>query len=116
MSPYVVPDHVLEQNLSTSLTPTFWGALTIVSFDSLALDSDDSPQLESSVIHDDPHPAQPSASSKEPESTSTPLAKSIDLPAVPHSGLYFDDGSITFRVRPLHLQLTLASAESEKST
>jgi hypothetical protein len=100
MSPYIVPDHVLERNLSTSLTPTFWGALTIVSFDSL---DSDSPQLESIVIHDDPHPAQPSASSKEPESTSTPLAKSIDLPAVPRSGLYFDDGSITFRVRPLHL-------------
>ena len=102
MSPYVVPDHVLERNLSTSLTPTFWGALTIVSFDSL---DSDSPQLESSVIHENPLPAsaQLSASSKEPKNTSTPLSKSIDFPAVQHKRLYFDDGSITFRVRLLHL-------------
>jgi hypothetical protein len=102
MSPYIVPDHVLERNLSTSLTPTFWGALTVVSFDSL---DPDSPQLESSVIHEDPHPAsaQLSASSKEPENTSTPLSKSIDVPTVRHRRLYFDDGSITLRVRLLHL-------------
>src|SRR6266699_7099234 len=98
MSPYIVPDHVLERNLSTSFTPTFWGALTIVSFDSL---DPDSPQLESGVIHESPlsASAQLSTSSKEPENTSTPLSKSIDLPAVPHRRLYFDDGSITFRVR-----------------
>jgi hypothetical protein len=100
MSPYLVPDHVLERNLSTSMTPTFWGALTIVSFDSL---DSDSPQLESSVIHENPLFAQLSVSSKEPVNTSTPLSKSIDLPAVQHRSLYFDDGSITFRVRLLHL-------------
>jgi len=96
MSPYIVPDHVLERNLSTSLTPTFWGALTIVSFDSL---DSDSPQLESSVIHESPLPTQLSASSKESENTSTPLSKSVDLPAVQHRRLYFDDGSITIRVQ-----------------
>jgi len=96
MSPYVVPDHVLERNLSTSLTPTFWGTLTIVSFDSL---DSDSPQLKSSVIHENPLPAQPFALSEELENTSTPLSKSIDLPAAQHKHLYFDDGSITFRVQ-----------------
>jgi hypothetical protein len=91
MSPYIVPDHVLERNLSTSLTPTFWGALTIVSFDSL---DSDSPQLKSSVTHESPLSAQLLALLKEPEKTSTPLSK--------HGHLYFDDGSITFRVRLLH--------------
>ena len=104
MSPYIVPDHVLERNLSTSLTPTFWGALTIVSFDSL---DSDSPQLESNgVVHGNPLSAQLSTSSKEPENASTPLSKSTELPVVQHRRLYrrlyFDDGSITFRVRLLH--------------
>jgi hypothetical protein len=104
MSPYVVPDHVLERNLPTSLTPTFWGALTIVSFDSLDADSS---QLESGVIHENPLPtgAHLSASSKEPENTSTPLSKSIDFPAIQHRRLYFEDGSVTFRVRLVHLDL-----------
>ena len=102
MSPYIVPDHVLERNISTSLTPTFWGSLTIVSFDSL---DSDSPQLESSVIHESPLHAsvQLSVSSKEPENASTPLSKSIHPPAIQHRRLYFDDGSITFRVRLLSL-------------
>jgi hypothetical protein len=100
MSPYIVPDHVLERNLSTPLTPTFWGALTIVSFDSL---DSDSPQLESSgVVHGNPLSAQLSTSSKEPDNTNTPLSKSIELSIVQHRRLYFDDGSITFRVRLLH--------------
>ena len=100
MSPYIVPDHVLERNLSTSLTPTFWGALTIVSFDSL---DSDSPQLESSgVVQGNPLSAQLSTSPKEPENMSTPLSKSAELPVVQHRRLYFDDGSITFRVRLLH--------------
>lgn len=101
MSPYVVPDHVLEHNLSTSLTPTFWGTLTVISFDSL---DSDSPQLESSLIRDNPLPAQLSASPKEPENTSTPLSKPIEL-VIQHKRLYFDDGSITFRVRLLYLHL-----------
>ena len=33
MSPYVVPDHVLERKFPTALTPTFWTGLTIVPFD-----------------------------------------------------------------------------------
>ncbi len=98
MSPYVVPDHVLDRNLSTSLTPTFWGALTIVSFDSL---DSDSPQ--SGLIPEKQNLAQLSTSSKGSEDTNTPLSKSVDLPAVPHRRLYFDDGNITFCVRLVRL-------------
>jgi hypothetical protein len=87
MSPYVVPDHVLERTLPTPLTPTFWSDLTIVSFDAL-----DSPQT--SVI-----PAQLSASSEEIEDTSTAPSKPADHPGVPHRRLFFNDGNITFRVR-----------------
>ena len=95
MSPYVVPDHVLERNPPTSLTPTFWGRLAIISFDSLDTDS---PQ--SSVIPENDPVAQLSKSPKGSESTITPeLSKPVDLPAIPHRHLYFDDGSITFRVR-----------------
>ena len=89
MSPYIVPDHVLERNLSTSLTPTFWGALTIVSFESL---DPDAPQ--SSVI-----PDKVPRSSKGSENIVSPLSNPVHLPAVPHPCLYFDDGNITFRVR-----------------
>ena len=94
MSPYVVPDHVLERNLPTSLTPTFWGALTIVSFDSLDMDS---PQ--SSAIPGDYPVAQLPTSSKGSENTITPLFEPVNLPAARHRSLYFDDGNITFRVR-----------------
>jgi hypothetical protein len=94
MSPYVVPDHVLERKLPTSLTPTFWGTLTIVPFDSLDTDSP-----KSSVIPENHLVAQLSTSSKGSENTITPFSKSVDLPAIPHPRLYFDDGSITFRVR-----------------
>ncbi len=94
MSPYVVPDHVLERKLPTSLTPTFWGALTVVSFDSLDTDS---PQ--SSVIPDNHLVAQLSTSSKGSENAITPLSNLVDFPAIPHPCLYFDDGNITFRVR-----------------
>jgi hypothetical protein len=96
MSPYVVPDHVLERNLPTSLTPTFWGTLTIVPFDSLDTDSD-SPQ--STVVPENHLFAQLSTSSKGSEFTFTPPFKPVNLPAVPHPRLYFDDGNITFRVR-----------------
>jgi hypothetical protein len=92
MSPYVVPDHVLERNITTPLTPTFWGDLTIVSFDAL-----DSPPT--SVFPENHVPARLSASSKESENTSTPLAKSADVPDVRHHRLFFEDGNITFRVR-----------------
>ena len=94
MSPYVVPDHVLERNLPTPLTSTLWGDLTIVSFDDL-----DSPQ--SSVFPESHHvSAQLPASSKESENTSTPLAKWPDLPDVRHHDrLFFEDGNIVFRVR-----------------
>ncbi len=94
MSPYVVPDHVLEQKLSTSLTPTFWGALTIVSFDSLDTDSP-----RSSVIPEDHSVPRFSTPSKESENTITPLFEPVNLPVVRHRRLYFDDGNITFRVR-----------------
>jgi hypothetical protein len=92
MSPYVVPDHVLEQNLSISLTPTFWGALTIVSFDSLDTDSPQSSATLENV-------AQLPTSSKGSDNTITPLSKPVNPPAVRHRRLYFDDGNITFRVR-----------------
>ena len=93
MSPYVVPDHVLERNTTTPLTPTFWGDLTIISFDAL-----DSPPT--SVIPENHAPARLSAS-RESENTSTPLAKSADVPDVRHHRLFFEDGNITFRVRLL---------------
>lgn len=92
MSPYVVPDHVLERNIPTPLTPTFWGDLTIVSFDAL-----DYPQT--SAFPDNHVPAQLPASSKESENTSTPLAKWADIPDLRHRRLFFEDGNITFRVR-----------------
>ena len=92
MSPYVVPDHVLERTLPTPLTPTFWSDLTIVSFDAL-----DSPQT--SVIPENHVPAQLSASSEEIEDTSTAPSKPADHPGVPHRRLFFNDGNITFRVR-----------------
>jgi hypothetical protein len=98
MSPYVVPDHVLERILPTPLTPTFWGDLTIVSFDAL-----DSPQ--SSVIPENPAPAQLSAPSEESWEwdTSMPPSKPADHPGVPHHRLFFNDGNITFRVRLVRL-------------
>jgi hypothetical protein len=95
MSPYVVPDHVLDRNLPTSLTPAFWGTLSVVSFDSL--DTADSPQ--SSVIPENHLVAQLSTSSKGSENTITLFSKPVDLPAIQHPRLYFDDGNITFRVR-----------------
>jgi len=98
MSPYVVPHHVLDPNLPTSLTPTFWGALTIVSFDSL---ESDAPQP--GVIPENQVLPQLSTPPKGSENTTTPLPKSVDLPAVPHHRLYFDDGNITFRVRLVRL-------------
>ena len=94
MSPYIVPNHVLERNLPTSLTPTFWGSLTIVSFDSL---DPDSPQ--SSGIQENHLVAQLPTSSKGSENAITPLSKPVDLPDIRHRRLYFDDGNITFRVR-----------------
>ena len=94
MSPYVVPDHELEQKLSTSLTPTFWGVLTIVSFDSLDTDS---PQ--SGVINENHLVSRLSTSPKGSGNTTTPLFEPVNLPAVRHRRLYFEDGNITFRVR-----------------
>ncbi|KAF8504648.1 hypothetical protein F5888DRAFT_1657393 [Russula emetica] len=100
MSPYVVPDHVLERNLPTSLTPTFWGTLTLVSFDSLDADS---PQ--SSVIPENHLVTQLSTSPKGSENAITPLSKPVDFPAIPHPYLYFDDGSITFRAQGILYRL-----------
>jgi hypothetical protein len=92
MSPYVVPDHVLERNLPSPLTKTFWGDLTIVSFDAL-----DPPQT--SVIPENHVLAQQSASSKESVNTSTPPFKQPVLLDRPHHRYFFDDGNITFHVR-----------------
>lgn len=94
MSPYVVPDHVLERTLPTPLTPTFWSDLTVVSFDAF-----DSPQT--SVIPENPAPALQSVSSEPGDTThtSTSPPKSADHPGIPHRRFFFDDGNITFRVR-----------------
>jgi hypothetical protein len=96
MSPYVVPDRLLKRNLPTPLTPTFWGDLSVVSFDAL-----DSPQT--SVISENHVLVQQSASSEESGDTSTPSFKVADHPGVPHDRFFFDDGNITFHVRFVHL-------------
>lgn len=88
MSPYVVPDHVLERKFPTVLTPTFWTALTIVPFDT-----------QPKVTPEDDVPAQPSASSEESATSSTSLSWLADLPYVQHDRFYFDDGNIIFLVR-----------------
>lgn len=96
MSPYVIPDHVLERTLPTSLTPTFWGPLTVISFDSLDTDSD-SPQ--SSVIPENYLVSQLSASPNGSEDAITQPPKPVNSRVVPLPRVYFDDGNITFRVR-----------------
>jgi len=99
MSPYVVPDRAHpERKLPTELTPTFWAALTIVPFDALAGDL-----TQCKVIPDDDVPAQVSVSSEESTTnTSTQPSKLADPPPVRHECYFFDDGNVTFLVRPLH--------------
>jgi hypothetical protein len=94
MSPYIVPDHVLERSLSTTpaLTPTFWTTLTIVSFDSLG-----SPQTK--VMPKDDGPAWLSQSSDGSTNTNTPRSKVVDPPPVQHDRFFFDEGNVTFLVR-----------------
>jgi hypothetical protein len=108
MSPYVVPDRLLKRNLPTPLTPTFWGDLSVVSFDAL-----DSPQT--SVISENHVLVQQSASSEESGDTSTPSFKVADHPGVPHDRFFFDDGNITFHVQGglyrLHRYLFCKSSE-----
>ena len=103
MSPYVVPDHRLASvqlerntdNLPKTLTPTFWAELTIVPFDNLA-----DPAQSNATPNDD----VPSELSQESMSmdTDTTLSKLTDPrpPYVPHARFFFDDGNITFLVRP----------------
>jgi hypothetical protein len=79
------------------LTPTFWAALTIVPFDTLASDP-----AQPKVIPDDDVPAQVSVSSEEIANTSIQPSKFADSPPVPHEYYFFDDGNVTFLVRPLH--------------
>ena len=95
MSPYVVPDRVQpERKLPTALTPTFWAALTTVPFDTL-----DPAQPKISL--DDDVPAEVSVLSEESTKTSTQASKLADPPLVEHEYYFFDDGNVTFLVRPL---------------
>jgi len=105
MSPYVVPDHRLASvqlerntdNLPKVLTPTFWAELTVVSFDNLV------EPAQSNATPNDDVPATPELS-QESMDTGTTLSKLPDPqpPYVPHERFFFDDGNITFLVRPLH--------------
>jgi hypothetical protein len=100
MSPYVVPDRAQpERKLQTALTPTFWAALTIVPFNALAGDL-----TQCKVIPDDDVPvaAQVSVSSEESTNMSTQPSRLADTPPVRHEYYFFDDGNVTFLVRPLH--------------
>jgi len=102
MSPYVVPDHRLAsvqlerntENLPKALTPTFWAELTVVPFDNLV-----DPAQPNATPSDDV-PAELSQGSMD---TDTTLSKLPDPqpPYVPHERFFFDDGNITFLVRPL---------------
>ena len=92
MSPYMVPDHVLERKFPTALTPTFGAGLTIVPFNTLH-------STQSKVIPEDNVPAQPSASSEESVNTSTPPSRLAILPHMRHNRFFFDDGNVTFLVR-----------------
>jgi hypothetical protein len=76
-----------------ALTPTFWAALTITHFDSL-----DPPQ--SKTILNDDVPAEVSVLSEQYTNTSTQF-KLAGPPHVEHEHYFFDDGNITFLVRPL---------------
>jgi len=93
MSPYVVPDRAQpERKLPTALTPTFWAALTITPFDTLD-------PAQSKMILNDEVPAEVSVTSEESMNTST-QSKLADPPQE-HEYYFFDDGNITFLVRPL---------------
>jgi len=102
MSPYVVPDHRLASvqlerntdNLPRVLTPTFWAELTVVPFDSLV------EPAQSNATPNGDVPAELSQGSMDTDAT---LSKSADPqpPYVPHERFFFDDGNITFLVRPL---------------
>jgi len=87
-----------EGKLPTTLTPTFWAPLAIVPFDTLD-------PVQSKVIPGDdiPASAQVSASFQEYINTILPPYKSVDPPHVQHKCFFFDDGNITFLVRPVHL-------------
>ena len=110
MSPYVVPDHrlasvQLERNtdsLPKTLTPTFWAELAIVPFDNLV----DPAQSNGTPTDDDIwSPAGLSQGSMDTGITS--LSKSADPQPlyVPHERFFFDDGNITFLVRPLRFDV-----------
>ena len=108
MSPYVVPDHRLASvqlerntdNLPKTLTPTFWAELTIVPFDNLA------DPAQSNATPNDSAPAELLQESMDTDTTTT-LSKLADPqpPYVPHERFFFDDGNITFLVRPLRFDV-----------
>ena len=103
MSPYVVPDRRLANvqlerntdNLPKSLTPTFWAELTIFPFDSLV-----DPAQSNATPNDD---ISAELSSQESMVMGTTLSKLADPqpPPVLHAHFFFDDGNVTFLVRPL---------------
>jgi len=101
MSPYVVPDNVLERDFRTTLTPTFWATLNIIPFDSLG------PSQSKLVASEDGDPVKPPASSDKSMNAKTPLSKSADLPHVRHNRFFFEDGNVTFLVSPRVVRIVL---------
>jgi hypothetical protein len=97
MSPYVVPDRGAERCLQTISTPTS-AAPIVVSFDSL--DS-----LQANLILEDDVPVQPPDPSEEGLTNTNAPSLSIPVwrPYMQHKHFFFDDGNITFLVRPLRL-------------
>ena len=103
MSPYVVPDHHLASvqlerntdNLPKTLTPTFWAELTIVPFDNLT----DPAQSNATPNDDVPSELSQESMSMDTDSTLSKVANT-QPPYVPHARFFFDDGNITFLVRP----------------
>jgi hypothetical protein len=103
MSPYVVPDHLLERNFRTALTPTFWASLTIIPFDSL------DPSQGKLVASEDGVPVKSPASYNDNESVNakTPLSKLADVPHVQHDRFFFEDGNVTFLVSPRAVRIDI---------
>jgi len=104
MSPYVVPDHRLASvrlerntdNLPKTLTPTFWAELTVVPFDNLV------DPAQSNTTPNDDVPAELSQGSMDTDTAMLSKLADLQPPYVPHERFFFDDGNITFLVRPLH--------------
>ena len=109
MSPYVVPDHRLASvrlerttdNLPKMLTPTFWAELSIIPFDNLA------DPAQSNKTPDDDVQSSAELSQGSIDTCTTTLSKLVDSQPlyVPHERFFFDDGNITFLVRPLRFDV-----------